>query len=99
MLIQTKEELWKLRLYIVGNTFKSQLALSKLKKQCEEHLKGKQVIDVIDLRVRSQLAEGNQILAAPTLVKKMPESIRKIIGDLSTEEKVLVGLNIRPAAK
>lgn len=95
--METNEEIWELRLYIAGNTPKSQLALSNLKKYCEEHLKGKYVIEVIDLRVQPQLAEGDQILAVPTLVKKVPEPIRKIIGDLSNEEKVLVGLNIRPA--
>ncbi len=97
--METKDEIWELRLYIAGNTPKSQLALSNLKKYCEEHLKGKYVIEVIDLRVQPQLAEGDQILAVPTLVKKVPEPIRKIIGDLSNEEKVLVGLNIRPTVK
>ncbi|AUD03897.1 circadian clock KaiB family protein [Spirosoma pollinicola] len=97
--METNEEIWELRLYIAGNTPKSQLALSNLKKYCEEHLKGKYVIEVIDLRVQPQLAEGDQILAVPTLVKKVPEPIRKIIGDLSNEEKVLVGLNIRPTVK
>ena len=97
--METKEEIWELRLYIAGNTTKSQTALTNLKKYCEEHLKGKYVIEVIDLLVKPQLAEGDQILAVPTLVKKVPEPIRKIIGDLSNEEKVLVGLNIRPAIK
>ncbi|QHV93562.1 circadian clock KaiB family protein [Spirosoma endbachense] len=95
--MKTKEEIWELRLYIAGNTVKSQTALANLKKYCEEHLKGKYIIEVIDLLVKPQLAEGDQILAVPTLVKKVPEPIRKIIGDLSNEEKVLVGLNIRPA--
>ncbi|GAB3881112.1 circadian clock KaiB family protein [Spirosoma agri] len=97
--MKTKEEIWELRLYIAGNTAKSQTALTNLKKYCEEHLKGKYVIEVIDLLIKPQLAEGDQILAVPTLVKKVPEPIRKIIGDLSNEEKVLVGLNIRPASK
>ncbi|GAB4007311.1 circadian clock protein KaiB [Spirosoma sp. KCTC 42546] len=97
--MKTKEEIWELRLYIAGNTPKSQTALSNLKKYCEEHLKGKYIIEVIDLLVKPQLAEGDQIFAVPTLVKKVPEPIRKIIGDLSNEEKVLVGLNIRPAIK
>ncbi|QIP14271.1 circadian clock protein KaiB [Spirosoma aureum] len=95
--MKTKEEIWELRLYVAGNTVKSQTALANLKKYCEEHLKGKYIIEVIDLLVKPQLAEGDQILAVPTLVKKVPEPIRKIIGDLSNEEKVLVGLNIRPA--
>ena len=91
-----KEEKWELRLYIAGNTAKSVTALSNLKKLCEQHLQGQYVIEVIDLLKKPQLAEGDQIFAIPTLVKKVPEPIRKIIGDLSNEEKVLVGLNIRP---
>ena len=87
---------WELRLYIAGNTPKSSTALKNLKKYCEEHLKDQYRIEVIDLLVHPQLAEGDQILAIPTLVRKVPEPIRKIIGDLSNEEKVLVGLNIRP---
>jgi circadian clock protein KaiB len=97
--MKLKEEKWELRLYIAGNTPKSTLALSNLKKYCEEHLQGKYVIEVIDLLVQPQLAEGDQILAIPTLVKKVPIPIRKIIGDLSDEAKVLVGLNIRPVKK
>jgi circadian clock protein KaiB len=91
------EEVWELRLYVAGKTTRSVAALANLQKYCEEHLKDKYVIEVIDLLVHPQLAEGDQILAIPTLVKKVPEPIRKIIGDLSNEEKVLVGLNIRPA--
>src|ERR1700754_4018137 len=87
---------WELRLYIAGNTPKSATALRNLKKYCEEHLKGIYDIEVIDLLKNPQLAEGDQILAIPTLVKKVPEPVRKIIGDLSNEEKVLVGLDIRP---
>ncbi|MCF0057662.1 circadian clock KaiB family protein [Dyadobacter sp. CY356] len=97
--IEVNEEIWELRLYVAGKTLKSVTALNNLKKYCEEHLKDKYVIEVIDLLVQPQLAEGDQILAIPTLVKKVPEPIRKIIGDLSNEEKVLVGLNIRPAKK
>lgn len=92
-----KDNQWELRLYVAGKTVKSVTALANLKKYCEEHLKGKYVIEVIDLLVEPQLAEGDQIFAIPTLVRKVPEPIRKIIGDLSNEEKVLVGLNIRPA--
>ena len=95
----SKEEKWELRLCVAGNTSKSSLALKNLKRYCEEHLKGKYIIEVIDLLKKPQLAEGDQIFAIPTLVKKVPEPIRKIIGDLSNEEKVLVGLNIRPAKK
>lgn len=87
---------WELRLYIAGNTPKSMAALSNLKRYCEEHLKGLYQIEVIDLIKQPQLAEGDQIFAIPTLVRKVPVPIRKIIGDLSNEEKVLVGLNIRP---
>lgn len=88
---------WELKLYVAGKTTKSVTALNNLKKYCEEHLKGQYRIEVIDLLVNPQLAEGDQILAIPTLVRKVPEPIRKIIGDLSNEEKVLVGLNIVPA--
>ncbi len=88
---------YELRLYIAGKTAKSVTALNNLKKYCEEHLKGQYKIEVIDLLVQPQLAEGDQIFAIPTLVRKVPEPIRKIIGDLSNEEKVLVGLDIRPA--
>jgi circadian clock protein KaiB len=87
---------YELRLYVAGKTTKSVTALSNLKKYCEEHLAGQYSIEVIDLLVNPQLAEGDQILAIPTLVKKVPEPVRKIIGDLSNEEKVLVGLDIRP---
>lgn len=87
---------WELRLYVAGKTPKSVTALTNLKKYCEEHLNGEYSIEVIDLLIHPQLAEGDQILAIPTLVKKVPEPVRKIIGDLSNEEKVLVGLDIRP---
>ena len=92
-------ETWELRLYIAGQTAKSVTALKNLKKYCETHLKGKYQIEVIDLLVKPQLAEGDQIFAIPTLVRKVPVPIRKIIGDLSNEEKVLVGLNIVPVNK
>jgi circadian clock protein KaiB len=92
-----KLEKWELRLYVAGKTPKSVTALENLKRYCEEHLKDQYVIEVIDLLVQPQLAEGDQIFAIPTLVRKVPVPIRKIIGDLSNEEKVLVGLNIRPA--
>lgn len=89
-------KLYELRLYVAGKTSKSVVALENLKKICEEHLQGEYSIEVIDLLETPQLAEGDQILAIPTLVKKVPEPVRKIIGDLSNEEKVLVGLDIRP---
>lgn len=90
------EQTWELKLYIAGKTAKSITALSNLKKYCEEHLKGKYKIEIVDLLEKPQLAEGDQIFAVPTLVRKVPVPIRKIIGDLSNEEKVLVGLNIVP---
>lgn len=95
----TKEKNWELKLYVAGQTKKSVTALQNLKKYCEEHLAGKYRIEVIDLLEKPQLAEGDQIFAIPTLVRKVPEPIRKIIGDLSNEEKVLVGLNIVPLKK
>lgn len=91
-----EEETWELRLYVAGHTPKSMTALANLRKYCEEFLKGKYQIEVIDLLKHPQLAEGDQILAIPTLVRKVPEPIRKIIGDLSNQERVLVGLDIRP---
>lgn len=94
--MEPKTETYELRLYVAGQTPKSITALTNLKRYCEEHLKGRYKIEVIDLLKHPQLAEGDQILAIPTLVRKMPVPIRKIIGDLSNEERVLVGLDIRP---
>lgn len=94
-----KAEKWELRLYIAGNTPKSMTALANLKRYCEQHLPDKYTLEIIDLLVQPQLAAGDQIFAIPTLVRKVPVPIRKIIGDLSNEEKVLVGLNIRPIKK
>ena len=94
-----QEERWELRLYVAGNTPKSINAISNLKKYCEVHLGNKYTLEVIDLLIHPQLAAGDQILAIPTLVRKVPVPIRKIIGDLSDEEKVLVGLDIRPIKK
>jgi len=93
-----KNQRWELRLYVAGQTPKSVLALKNITRYCRENLEGKYSIEVIDLLVRPQLAEGDQIFAIPTLVRKIPEPIRKIIGDLSNEERVLVGLNIRPVS-
>src|SRR4051812_36105192 len=86
----------ELRLYIAGNTPKSLAALQNLKRYCEEYLANRYVLEVIDLLLHPQLAAGDQILAVPTLVRKVPVPVRKIIGDLSNEEKVLVGLDIKP---
>ncbi len=92
----TTPETWELRLYVAGQTPKSVAALANLKRYCEAHLQGRYQLEVIDLLINPQLAEGDQILAIPTLVRKVPQPIRKIIGDLSNQEKVLVGLDIRP---
>jgi circadian clock protein KaiB len=86
---------YQLRLYVAGQTPKSLAAFANLKKICEEHLAGKYHIEVIDLLKKPQLASGDQILAIPTLVRKLPEPIKKIIGDLSNTERVLVGLDLR----
>jgi len=89
-------EKWELRLYVAGQTPKSLTAFANLKKICEQYLEGKSYdIQVIDLLVNPQLAEGDQIVAIPTLVRSLPEPIKKIIGDLSNTERVLVGLQLR----
>jgi len=87
---------WNLRLYVAGQTPRSLTAFKNLKDICEAHLKGKYHIEVIDLLENPTLARGDQILAIPTLVRKLPQPIRKIIGDLSNTERVLVGLDIQP---
>lgn len=87
--------MWELRLYVAGQTVKSMQALANLKTYCEQHLKGRYRLEIVDLLQHPQLAEGDQILAIPTLVRKVPAPIRKIIGDLSNQERVLVGLDIR----
>jgi circadian clock protein KaiB len=92
-------KLWQLRLYVAGQTPKSLTAFANLKKICESHLKGRYHIEVIDLVEQPQLSSGDQILAIPTLVRKLPVPVRKIIGDLSDTERVLVGLDLRPAAR
>ncbi len=91
-------ELYELRLYVAGQTPKSITAFANLKKLCEEHLEGRYRIEVIDLLINPTLAKGDQILAIPTLVRKLPEPVKKIIGDLSNTERVLVGLDLRPVA-
>jgi len=93
---KARADKWLLRLYIAGNTVKSNTALANLKKYCEQHLCDSYEIEVIDLLKHPQLAAGDQILAVPTLVRKVPVPVRKIIGDLSNEERVLVGLDIKP---
>jgi circadian clock protein KaiB len=93
---RTDPEFWDLRLYVAGQTPKSMTAFANLKRICEEHLAGKYRIEVVDLLKEPQLARGDQILALPTLVRKLPEPIKKIIGDLSNTERTLVGLDLRP---
>lgn len=92
---QRSPKTYELRLYVAGQTPKSLTAFANLKKICEEHLSGQYHIEVIDLLKKPQLASGDQILAIPTLVRKLPEPIKKIIGDLSNTERVLVGLDLR----
>jgi circadian clock protein KaiB len=88
---------WELRLYVAGKSAKSITAFENLTRICEEHLPGKYKIEVVDLLLHPQLAKGDQIVALPTLVRKLPEPIRKVIGDLSNIERTLVGLQLRPA--
>lgn len=90
-----RDDQWVLRLYVAGQTPKSLTAFANLKKICAEHLGNRYHIDVIDLLENPQLARGDQILAVPTLVRNLPQPMRKIIGDLSNTEKVLVGLDLR----
>lgn len=90
---------WDLRLYVAGQTPRSVIALENLKRICETHLKGEYRIEVIDVLKNPQLARGDQILALPTLVRKLPEPVKKIIGDLSHEDRVLIGLDLRPAQR
>ncbi len=92
----TTNDMWVLRLYVAGQTPKSITAFSNLKKICDEQLQGKYAIEVIDLLVNPQLGNEDQILALPTLVRKLPVPVRKIIGDLSNTERVLVGLDLVP---
>ncbi len=92
-------EIWDLRLYVAGQTTKSITAFENLKKICEEHLAWKYRIEVIDLLKKPQLAKGDQIVAIPTLVRKLPTPLKKIIGDLANTERVLVGLDIRSVSR
>lgn len=95
----TEPEIWSLRLYVAGQSPKSLAAFANLKKLCEEHLAGRYQIEVIDLLEHPQLAAGDQIVAIPTLVRKLPEPLRRIVGDLSNTERALVGLQLRPITK
>jgi circadian clock protein KaiB len=94
--LEETDELWNLRLYVAGQTPKSIEAFANLKDICETHLKGKYNIEIVDLSENPELAKKDNILAIPTLVRKLPEPVKKIIGTLTNEEKVLVGLEIRP---
>jgi circadian clock protein KaiB len=87
---------WNLRLYVAGQTPKSLTAFANLKRICEQHLPGRYNIEVVDLQKEPQLAQGDQIVAIPTLVRKLPEPIKRVIGDLSNLEKVRVGMDLRP---
>lgn len=90
-------EMWDLRLYVAGQTPKSLNAYGNLKRMCEEHVPGRYRIEIVDLLKNPQLAAGDQIVAIPTLVRKLPEPIRKVVGDLSNTERALVGLQLRPS--
>jgi circadian clock protein KaiB len=92
----TTTERWDLRLYTAGQSPKSLAALSNLKRICDEHLAGRYSIEVIDLMKNPRLAKDDEIVAIPTLVRKLPAPLRKVIGDLSNEERALVGLQLRP---
>jgi circadian clock protein KaiB len=91
------KNVWRLRLYIAGHTTNSLAALSNLEAICEQHLKGKYQLEVVDLLLNPQLASGDQILAIPTLVRRLPPPLKKIIGDLSKTDRVLVGLDLKPS--
>jgi circadian clock protein KaiB len=92
-------EVWELRLYIAGETGKSATAIANLQRLCDEHLPGRYRIELVDLLKNPKLARGDEIVALPTLVRKLPDPVRKIVGDLSNTEKTLVGLQLRSAAK
>jgi circadian clock protein KaiB len=91
-----EQDLWQLRLYVAGESAKSLVAFANLKQICEEHLRGRYEIEVVDLIENPRLARGDEIIAIPTLVRRLPNPLRKIIGDLSDTERVLVGLQLRP---
>lgn len=97
--IRATGEFFDLRLYVAGQTARSLAALANLKSICEEHLEGRYRVEVVDLLERPHLARGDQILALPTLVRKLPVPIRKLVGDLSDTERVLVGLDVRPRSR
>lgn len=92
------EEVWELRLYIAGEVGKSADAIANLQRICDEYLPGRYKIEVVDLLKNPQLARGDEIVALPTLVRKLPDPVRRVVGDLSNVEKALVGLQLRPAS-
>jgi circadian clock protein KaiB len=94
--VPAEPKIWELRLYVAGQTPKCLAAFANLKQLCETHLAGAYRIELVDLLQHPQLAQGDQILAIPTLVRKLPEPMKKIIGDLSNTERVLIGLDLRP---
>ncbi len=96
---KSKDQKYLLRLYITGNTPQSLRAILNIKRICEEHLKGRYDLEVIDIYKKPELARGEQIIAAPTLIKSLPHPLRKLIGDLSNEDKVLLGLDLRAKGK
>lgn len=96
---KASKEKYVLRLYVAGNTPQSSRAIANIKDICEEHLKGRYELEVIDLYVQPNLAKGEQIIAAPTLIRKLPLPLRRVIGDLSGTERVLVGLDLREVTK
>lgn len=98
-LTKLKDQHYLLRLYVIGTSSRSMSAINNIKKICEEHLHGCYELEVVDLYQQPQLAHGEQILASPTLIKKLPLPLRRIIGDMSNEERVLVGLDLRSKAK
>jgi len=93
---QKEKEKYVLRLYVAGMTPRSQTAIKNIKKVCEEHLKGRYDLEVIDVYQKPVLAKGEQIIAAPTLIRKLPLPLRRFIGDLSDSERILLGLDLRP---
>ena len=97
--VENESEEYDLRLYVAGHSPRSVRALDNLRQVCDEHLAGRYRVEVIDLLVNPTLARGDEIVAVPTLVRKLPEPIRKIIGDLSDTERVLVGLQVRPGGR
>ena len=98
-LLEQKKVTYVLRLYITGNTPRSLQAIANVKAICEEHLQGRYELEVVDLYQQPVLAQGEQIIAAPTLIKKLPEPLRRIIGDMTNTDKVLVGLDLQPKGR